>query len=69
MSTTRTYDVPDVSCGHCKTAIEGEVSRVEGVDTVHVDIDRRSVSVDGSADDSAIVAAIAEAGYEVAGTA
>ncbi|MFP4148473.1 MAG: heavy-metal-associated domain-containing protein [Nitriliruptoraceae bacterium] len=62
----RTYSVPDISCGHCKSAIEGEVGALEDVDTVTVDIDARTVTVDGSASDEAIHAAIGEAGYEVA---
>lgn len=66
MSSPRVYDVPDISCGHCKTAIEGEVGQVAGVSSVEVDIERRSVTVDGDASDDAIVAAIEEAGYEVA---
>jgi copper chaperone len=65
--TTRTYAVPDVSCGHCKTAIEGEVSEVDAVDAVVVDVDAREVTVEGEADDAAIRAAIEEAGYTVAG--
>ena len=69
MTTIRTYEVPDISCGHCKSAIEGEVAQVEGVTGVEVDIDRRSVTVDGSAGDDAIVAAIEAAGYEVATSA
>ena len=68
MTTSRTFVVPDISCGHCKAAIEGEVAQVAGVAAVEVDIERRSVTVDGEATDEAIVAAIAEAGYEVAGT-
>lgn len=62
----RTYSVPEISCDHCKNAIEGEVSQVAGVDTVEVDVANRSVLVVGSADDGDIRAAIDEAGYEVA---
>ena len=63
----RTYSVPGISCGHCKQAIESEVSGVLGVETVDVDIDAKTVLVDGG-DDDAIRAAIEEAGYEVAAT-
>lgn len=63
---TKTYSVPGISCGHCKAAIEGEVSEVAGVDTVIVDVDGKLVTVEGSASDEAIIAAIDEAGYEVA---
>jgi copper chaperone len=65
--TTRTYAVPDVSCGHCKAAIEGEVGELAAVDAVVVDVDAREVTVEGEADDAAIRAAIEEAGYTVAG--
>ena len=65
--TTRLYSVPGISCGHCKAAIEGEVGKVAGVDQVEVDVEARSVRVEGSASDEAVRAAVDEAGYEVAG--
>ncbi|MCU0270161.1 MAG: cation transporter [Acidimicrobiales bacterium] len=64
--TTRVYSVPGISCGHCKAAIEGEVSGVDGVAAVEVDVDARTVRVEGDAGDDAVRAAIDEAGYEVA---
>ena len=67
MSTTTTYQVPGISCGHCKAAIESEVAKVSGVDRVEVDIDTRTVTVAGSAPDADVRAAIDEAGYDVAG--
>ena len=64
---TLSYSVPGVSCAHCQSAIEGEVSTVEGVESVEVDLDTKTVSVTGDPlDEQAIVAAIDEAGYEVA---
>jgi copper chaperone len=65
---TTVYDVPAISCGHCKAAIEGEVAKVPGVAAVTVDIDARTVTVEGDAPDDALRSAIDEAGYEVAGT-
>ncbi len=65
--TTRTFDIPSISCGHCKAAIEGEVARVGGVQSVVVDIDGRTAVVVGDADEAALRAAIDEAGYDVAG--
>ena len=59
-----TYVVPEISCGHCKAAIEGGVSQVEGVDRVEVDIDTKTVVVEGTASSEAVVAAIVDAGYE-----
>jgi len=62
---TRTYAVPGVSCGHCKTAIEGEVGAVAGVSQVDVDIDAKLVVVVGG-DDDAVRSAIDDAGYDIA---
>ena len=59
-----TYQVPGISCGHCKSAIEAEVGALEGVASVVVDIDTKQVAVVGSATDGEIRAAIVEAGYE-----
>jgi copper chaperone len=64
---TITYSVPDISCGHCRTAITREVATIAGVESVEVDLDAKTVVVSGeSLDEAAIVAAIDEAGYEVA---
>jgi copper chaperone len=61
------FEVPGISCGHCKQAIEAEVAEIPGVARVAVDIERRLVEVEGSAGEPAVVAAIVAAGYEVAG--
>ena len=66
---TRTLSVPDISCGHCKTSIEGAVGPLEGVEFVEVAIDDRTVVVnyDGTDDTfAAIVDAIEGQGYEAA---
>jgi len=64
---TATYSVPGVSCAHCRQAITDEVSRVPGVAAVEVDLDAKTVTVTGEPlDEPAVLAAIDEAGYEVA---
>jgi len=64
---TLTFSVPGMTCGHCEAAVKGEVGKVAGVSDVAVDLDSKLVTVSGSAlDDNAIVAAIDEAGFEVA---
>jgi len=65
MSTTRTYSVPDISCDHCKRAIETEVSAVGDVVSVDVDVEAKLVVVTGG-DDPVIRAAIDDAGYDIA---
>ena len=62
----RVFDVPGISCGHCKSAIEGALGDLDGVDHATVDIDARTVTVEGTATDETVTAAINEAGYEVA---
>ena len=62
---THTYNVPDISCDHCKRAIEDRVSPLTGVDTVTVDIDNKKVTVTGGNPDE-IETAIGDAGYAIA---
>ena len=67
MSETVTYVVPAIHCAHCAASIREEVSEVQGVDEVAVDLERKVVTVSGSElDDAALRAAIVEAGYEAA---
>ena len=67
MSETITYSVPAIHCAHCAMSIREEVNEVEGVDDVVVDLETKIVTVTGSdLDDSALRAAIEEAGYEAA---
>jgi copper chaperone CopZ len=61
---TRTYQVPDVSCDHCVAAITSEVQPLEGVESVAVSVEAKTVTVAGG-DDQAIRAAIDEAGYDI----
>lgn len=64
---TLTFTVPGMSCGHCEAAVKAEVTKVAGVSDVQVDLATKIVTVAGTAvspDD--VVAAIDEAGYEVA---
>jgi copper chaperone len=65
MNETVTYSVPGISCGHCRAAITAEVTAVAGVDAVEVDLDTKLVRISGeNLRDSALVAAIDEAGYD-----
>jgi copper chaperone CopZ len=63
---SQVYDVPDISCDHCKHAIEAEVGQVVGVTAVEVDVASKTVRVEGSASAEAVRDAIAAAGYDVA---
>ncbi len=67
MTTTTTYKVQGMTCGHCVSAVTAEVGRVEGVTAVDVDLASGNVNVssDVSISDAAVRAAVDEAGYEV----
>jgi copper chaperone len=66
---TRTYEVPDVSCNHCKRAIEDVLSALDGVEKVDVDVERKTVDVsfdDARVAEGAVRDALAGEGYPVA---
>ena len=63
----RTYTVTGMTCDHCRAAVESEVSAIAGVSAVAVDLAGGRVVVSGEGvTDAAVVAAVDEAGYEVA---
>ena len=67
MNETVTYTVPAIHCDHCAMSIREEVSEVEGVEEVAVDLEAKVVTVSGhELEDTALRAAIREAGYEAA---
>jgi copper chaperone CopZ len=67
LSETVIYSVPAIHCAHCAMSIREEVFEVEGVEDVAVDLDTKVVTVSGrELDDTALRAAIEEAGYEAA---
>lgn len=71
MSSTVTYTVSGMSCGHCEKAISGEVSALPGVTSVAADAGAGTVTVTAEAvlSDEQIAAAVDEAGYELVGRA
>ena len=65
MSTHLTYLVAGMTCDHCTVAVTDEVTKVAGVASVDVDLDSKLVRIVGSGvDETAVVAAIDEAGYD-----
>jgi copper ion binding protein len=67
--TTASYTVVGMTCGHCVSSVKEEVGQVPGVTGVEVDLDSGALTVTSEApvDESAVRAAVEEAGYEVAG--
>ncbi|WP_198359514.1 heavy-metal-associated domain-containing protein [Streptomyces fildesensis] len=64
---TATYTVTGMTCGHCVSSVTDEVTKVPGVRSVDVDLATGQVTVgaDGPLDDTAVAAAVEEAGYTV----
>jgi copper chaperone CopZ len=66
MSTT-TYQVTGMTCGHCAQAVTTEVSAIDGVTDVQVDVASGKVEVTGDGvTEEAVRAAVDEAGYALA---
>jgi copper chaperone len=61
------YIVTGMVCQHCVSAVTQELSAIERVTDVQVDLATGQVTVtsDGPLDDAAVRAAIDEAGYEI----
>lgn len=59
------YDVTGMTCGHCELSVREEVSEVPGVETIEVSAETGKLVVSGAGDldDSAVLAAVEEAGY------
>lgn len=58
-----TFDVPDMSCGHCVAAITRAVQAHDPAARVEADLERHQVRVSSSADADALQRLITEAGY------
>ena len=69
--TTESFIVDGMSCGHCAASVTREVSGVAGVRDVAVDLESRTVTItaDQPVAESAVAAAVAEAGYTLAARA
>jgi copper chaperone len=70
--THKVLEVPEVSCGHCVSAIEGAVGALAGVESVKVDLERKDVTVDyedAAVSLDSIIASIQEEGYGVGSAA
>ena len=68
---TTDYHVTGMTCSHCEKAVKQEVSALETVVDVQVDVHTGRVTVTSTTplDDSQVREAIDEAGYELTGRA
>jgi copper ion binding protein len=65
---TSIWTVTGMTCGHCVKAVTEEVSAIEGVESVEVDLEAGAVTVSAATDPTReqMAAAVDEAGYALA---
>jgi copper chaperone CopZ len=68
MSTTQTYTVLGMTCGHCVASVTEEVQEIPGVEDVDVVLETGSLTVTSAepVEGSAVQAAVEAAGYQLA---
>ena len=67
MSSTATYTVSGMTCGHCVSSVTEEVTNIPGVTDVQVDLASGAVTITSETpvEETAVKAAVDEAGYEL----
>ena len=67
--TEKTLKVSDMSCGHCKAAVEGQLNKLSGVMYAKADIEKGTIEVffdEGKVSAADLEGAIERAGYTLA---
>ncbi len=66
MTMTNEFQVTGMTCGHCESAVRGEVSKLGGIAQVEVSASsgRLVITAVEPLDDADVIAAVDEAGYE-----
>jgi copper chaperone len=63
-----TISVEGMTCGHCKAAVEGTLSKIDGVASAEVNLAAKNVTVQfdsGKVSEETLKNEIEEAGYDV----
>ena len=58
------FNIPDMTCGHCKETVEKTILELDGSAKVTVDLDTHNVDVETQTAPDAIVTALKTAGYQ-----
>jgi copper chaperone len=72
MTTATTYTVSGMTCGHCVAAVTEELSKIDGVHQVDIDLvaggeSRVTVTSERPLQEQAVREAVDEAGYDLSG--
>ncbi len=57
------FSIPNMSCGHCTASIRKAIMAADPDATVSCDLNARIIAVDSTLDETAVVAAVSDAGY------
>ncbi|MBC6905033.1 copper chaperone [Saccharophagus sp. K07] len=60
-----TFNVPDMTCGHCEKVITKAVKETDGNAKIHFDMKAKTVAIDSSSPSRLLQQAIEATGYEV----
>ncbi len=68
MSTTQTYTVTGMTCGHCVSSVTEEVQEISGVEKIDIVLETGSLTITSAepVDDAAVKTAVEDAGYQLA---
>ena len=68
MSTTQTYTVTGMTCGHCVASVTEEVQEISGVEKIDIVLETGSLTITSAepVDDGAVETAVEDAGYQLA---
>ncbi|WP_341213970.1 heavy-metal-associated domain-containing protein [uncultured Limimaricola sp.] len=58
-----TYSIPDMTCGHCRAAVEAAMRDLDPSATVAVDLESRTAEIASAAPEDAVRAKLMQAGY------
>lgn len=64
---TVVYIVGGMSCNHCRQSVEKAIAKLDGVESVSVDLATKTASVVGQVNDEAVRKAVEELGFEYGG--
>lgn len=60
-------DIDGMFCEHCEETVKEALKSVNGVTDVAVDHETGTATIEGSADNELLIAAVSDAGYDVVG--
>lgn len=59
------YSIEGVKCGGCVTAVKEKLSKLDNVDNVEINIQEKTVVVEGAASKEDIQAALSDTNYKI----